>query len=228
MWLSGGGWRNCNKEGVELFLIRHGFALASINYRVSVKAIVPANILDCKAAVRWLRRHAKEYGLDPHRIGVWGSSAGGHLAALLGASNGRKELEGDVAKPVVSCDVQAVCDFCGPSDLTRIARPSIRRKFPLLYEVTAQNLGGPVEKRRDKALLVSPLHYVTSSCPPMLIVHGEEDDVVPVEESIILHEALKRAEADSTLYVLKGEGHGWKPGLTAGRVAAFFKRTLVI
>jgi acetyl esterase/lipase len=226
LWVCGGGWRGCSKDGAPAWLVEHGFAVASILYRVSSEAIAPANIHDCKAAVRWLRANAHTHRLDPDRIGAFGSSAGGHLVALLGLSQGVKELEGNGGNAEQSSAVQAVCDFCGPSDLTRIAIPEIRKNFALLYEVTAQYLGGPVEERRELARLVSPLSYVSRACPPMLIVHGKEDNVVPVEESLGLHEALKSAGADVTLQVLEDAGHGWEQQRTNDSVASFFRQPL--
>jgi len=227
VWVPGGGWRNCNKAGKRTeFLTRHGFASAAINYRVSGVASAPANIQDCKAAIRWMRAHAEPYGIDPDRIGVWGSSAGGHLVALLGTTNGLAEIEGSGNSDGWSSDVQAVCDFCGPSDLTRIAEPEVRRDHEVLYDVTAQYLGGPVEERDELARLMSPFHHASADCPPMLIGHGELDPTVPVEESIILHEALQQAGTDVTLHIVKGGGHGWDWNQTNGTVVEFFKRTL--
>jgi len=226
IWISGGGWRSCSRQTQATFLVEHGFVLASIDYRISDDATAPANVYDCKAAVRWMRASAAKYLIDTNRIGVFGASAGGHLAALLGGSNGLKELEGDGGNTNQSSDVRAACDFCGPSDLTRIAIPEIHKQFELLYDVTAQYLGGPVEQRSKLARLVSPLTYVSKSFAPILIIHGSADNVVPVEESLVLHEALQKAGTDTTLRVLEGAGHGWDWKMTNETVLAFFKRTL--
>ncbi|NQU12050.1 alpha/beta hydrolase [bacterium] len=226
LWVCGGGWRGCSKDDPPRWLAECGFALASIEYRVSGEAIAPANIHDCKAAVRWLRAHAGEHRLDPERIGAWGGSAGGHLVALLGVSHGVAELEGTGGNPDWSSAVRAACDFCGPSDLTRMAIPAVRQRFAVLYEVTAQYLGGPVEERLDLARLVSPITYASKSSPPLLIVHGQDDDVVPVEESLELHEALQQAGADVTLQVRERTGHGLDVQARDDLVLAFFRRTL--
>lgn len=226
LWLYGGGWRGGSKANPPSWIVAHGFALAAIDYRLSGEAIAPANVHDCKAAVRWLRANAKLHRCDPDRIGVFGASAGGHLAALLGPTPGVDELEGNGGNEGWSSEVQAVCDFCGPSDLTRIAIPEVRQRFALLYEVTQQYLGGPVEQRSELARLVSPLHHVSNACPPTLIVHGEVDAVVPVEESLLLHQALQDAGVDVSLCVLRGAGHGWDWQLTNDAVISFFKRTL--
>src|SRR5687768_12543691 len=121
VWIHGGGWRQGDKARcLALPLLAHGYAVASINYRLSGEAQFPAQIHDCKAAIRWLRANAKEHGIDADRIGVWGSSAGGHLVALLGTSGDVKELEGELGNAGVSSRVQAVCDFFGPAELSSV------------------------------------------------------------------------------------------------------------
>lgn len=223
----GGGWRSCSKALPPRFLVDHGFAMACVDYRVSGTAIAPANIHDCKAAVRWLRANAARYRLNPDRIGVYGASAGGHLAALLGSSSGAQELEENTGNPSLpSSAVQAVCAVCGPMDLTRIGIPEIRERFQVLYEVTEKYLGGPVLQRTELARQVSPLTYVSRRCPPMLLIHGAADIVVPVEESVIFHEALTKAGATSSLRVIDGMGHSWLAEQTADEVASFFSKHL--
>ncbi|MCG3146672.1 MAG: Lipase 2 [Verrucomicrobiae bacterium] len=225
----GGGWRFSDKTGyVEAgtALAQTGYVAAALTYRVSSEVIAPGNVHDCKAAVRWLRANGTKYGIDPARIGAMGSSAGGHLVALLGTTNGCPELEGTGGNPGQSSAVQAVCDFCGPSDLTRIAQPEIRKQFALLYEVTAAYLGGPVEERTALAHLVSPLHHASPATVPMLIIHGTKDEVVPVDESIILYDALKKNRTDVTLHLAKGANHGLPWETHAQKVLAFFRRTL--
>ena len=226
LWIPVGGWRGSAREGAPLWPTEHGFAIASGDCRVSGEAIAPAAIHDCKAAVRWLRANSKEYGLDPERIGSAGSSAGGHLSALLGASHDVPELEGDGGNADQSSAVQASLDVCGPTDLMRMAVPELQERFEVLHEVTYNFLGGPVAERGELGRLMSPLTYAANDCPPMLIVHGEDDPTVPVEESIIFHEALQEAGADTALEVLKGVGHGCPWDQIQETVLAFFKRTL--
>lgn len=227
LWIPGGGWLNSSKVFDAAWLRQRGFAVAAMEYRLSTQAIAPANMHDCKAAVRWLRAKAGAYNLAADRIGAFGASAGGHLAALLGTSAGVAELEGQGGNPQQSSHVQAFCDFCGPTDLTRIAQPAIRQQCPVLYDVTRQYLGGPVEERTDLARLVSPLTYVTSRCPPALIVHGKLDPLVPVEESLVFYNALQRAGVDASLVVLPQAIHSWDWQLTNAQVCAFFERTLM-
>ena len=229
VWICWGGWCECDKRWAPFssLLVANGFATAAIRYRTSHEALAPASIQDCKAAVRWLRANAAQYNLDPDRIGAWGSSAGGHLAALLGVSAGVPELEGDGGNAEYSSAVKAVCDFCGPTDLMRMAVPEIRAKFAQLAWATEKYLGGPILEHRDLARLVSPLTHVNRNAPAVLIFHGSDDVCVPVEESRSLYEALRNAGANVALQVLSGDGHTWDHlTLTDENVISFFKREL--
>jgi acetyl esterase/lipase len=202
VWIHGGGWMEGSKENPPgLGFLRHGFALASINYRLSQDAIFPAQLIDCKAAIRWLRAHAAENGIDPNHIGVWGASAGGHLVALLGTTGDEKEF--DVGENTnVSSGVQAVCDWCGPTDFTKDPEADTPDS-PIV-----RLLGGPIAKNLEKAQSANPIHYINKDDPPFLIMHGDKDPVVPLEQSQLLAEALKKAGVHVTLHVLPGAGHG--------------------
>jgi acetyl esterase/lipase len=124
VWIHGGAFLFGSKEGfpvepVPLHFLLEGYAVASINYRLSLEAVFPAQLEDCKAAIRWLRAHADEFGVDPNRIGVWGASAGGNLAALLGTTGEVRDFE--VGENLdYSSRVQAVCDFYGPTDFLQM------------------------------------------------------------------------------------------------------------
>ncbi|MDO8682033.1 MAG: alpha/beta hydrolase [Armatimonadota bacterium] len=206
VWIHGGGWRAGNKSNnMAAWLADHGYVVASINYRLSNEAKFPAQIYDCKAAIRFLRAHSKQYRIDPYRIGVWGSSAGGHLSALLGTSGGLKELEGDSGSPGYSSRVQAVCDFFGPADLTVLGGARISRN-PIV-----QLLGGPVSANMQLAKLASPVTHITYDDPPILIFHGEDDNLVPIKQSEIFYKALKNAGVDATFVRVKNGGHGFPP-----------------
>lgn len=226
MMIPVGGWRNSQRPEQPPWLVDIGFAVAAIDCRVHPEVTAPATVFDCKAGVRWLRAKGHEYGLDPERIGTWGSSAGGHLSALMAVTGEVDELEGEGGNPGVSSRIQAACDQCGPTDLERMADPALAAENPVLQEVTDNFVGGPVAEHRDTARLVSPLRYVSPSCAPILILHGDEDPTVPVAESVIFHQALTEAGVDATLHVLKGEKHGWDAALTRDRIVAFFQRTL--
>lgn len=220
-----GGWRKCVRKGERHWLTEFGFAVAVIECRLPPDAIAPAAVHDCKSAVRWLRAHGAEYGLAVERIGTLGSSAGGHLSAMMAVS-GVSQLEGDGGNADVSSAVQAACDMRGPSDLERMADPALAQANPVLCEVTEGFLGGPVAEHRDLARLMSPLRHVSSNAAPLLILHGDEDATVPVAESELLHAALQEAGADSSLTILPGQGHGWDNDLTLEQTVAFFRRTL--
>ena len=219
--------RVCAKENGPWWLTENGFAVASIEARVSSEAIAPAAVHDCKAAVRWLRAHADQYGYASDAIGVWGHSAGGLLAALLGTSGDVADLEGNGGTPGVSSRVQAACDFCGaPHDFSWFARPAIKSRFPGVAGNLRLYLGGAVEDRPELARQMSAQTYISRNCPPMLLIHGDADPVVPVEETVNFHQALQAAGVDATLRILPGVGHGWDAALTHDDVVTFFERTL--
>jgi acetyl esterase/lipase len=222
IWIHGGGWMEGNKdEEVEaLPLVWHGFAVASVDYRLTDRAIFPAQIHDVKAAVRFLRANAAKFGLDPDRFGVWGESAGGHLAALLGTTSANGELEGAEGVTGVSSRVQAVFDWYGESDL-------LQRNETVAHITDTKLLGGPVRLNREKARLASPITYVTKDAPPFLIVHGDKDDNVDVAQSLLLDRALRRVKAPVQLIVVKGGPHGGDDYFTGemfGEVIRFFER----
>lgn len=212
IWIHGGAWLAGDKNNCPaLVLLRDGYAVASINYRLSQHATFPAQSYDCKAAIRWLRAHAEEYQLDPDRFGVWGASAGGHLVALMGTAGDVEELEGDLGTTGVSSRVQAVCDYFGPSDFPNIAAHCTeisRLDHAAPNSPEARLIGGAISELADTAIAVSPITYVTEDDPPFLIVHGDQDPTVPVRQSEVLHSALEEAGVDSTLIIIEGGGHG--------------------
>jgi acetyl esterase/lipase len=213
VWVHGGAWRAGSKENCPAVpLATKGYAVASINYRLSQNAIFPAQIEDCKAAVRWLRAHAKKYGLAPDRFGAWGASAGGHLVALLGTSGGVKELEGKGGNLDRSSRVQAVVDWFGPTDFTKMGGSHNSPKSP-----ESLLIGGPVQENKAKAAKANPITYVGEGPPPFLIMHGTKDPAVPFSQSELLAEALKKAGAEVTLVPLEGAGHGG-PAFNAPKV----------
>jgi acetyl esterase/lipase len=204
LWVHGGGWEGGSKDsaGPVVNLLTRGYAVASTNYRLSRHAPFPAQIHDVKAAVRYLRANAKKYHLDPDRFGVAGGSAGGHLVALLGTSGDVKELEGDIGPKDVSSQVQCVIDFFGPTDLLRLS-PAGSKENPV-----TRLLGGSTTDKRELAVSANPITYVSKDDPPFLIVHGDKDPVVPLSQSELLYEALKKAGVDTTLKVVPEAGHG--------------------
>jgi len=231
IWIHGGGWKNGSKENclpVRLGFTERGYAVASINYRLTGIAPFPAQIEDCKAAVRWLRTHAGKYGLNPDEFGVWGSSAGGHLVALLGTSGDVSSFDtGENTQ--VSSRVQAVCDYYGPSDFRTMGTAPGFERHARDDSPESALLGGTPDKKPETAKAASPVTHVTPDDPPFLIVHGDQDRTVPLDQSRRMDAALHTAGVETELIILPGAGHGGpafsSPEMTA-KVAAFFDRHL--
>lgn len=211
--IHGGAFMAGSKEqGVPVAFLAQGYAVASINYRLSQHAIYPAQIEDCKAAVRWLRAHANEYRLDPERFAVWGSSAGGHLSAMVGVTGDIKKF--DVGGNLeFSSRVQAVVDYFGPTDFLQM--DAHRLPNGMVHDTSdspeSRLIGGPIQQNREKAAQANPITFVTKDDPPFLICHGDADPLVPHHQSVLLEAALKSAGVPVTFYTVKGGGHGgWK------------------
>lgn len=202
----GGGWYEGEKD-VERnrLLAEHGFFTVSVNYRLSGQAPFPAQIHDVKAAVRWMRAHADGYHVDPDRIGVWDGSAGGHLVALLGTSGDVPALEGEGGWGDYSSRVQAVVDECGATDMHDPAFLERRKPGGALDQL----FGGPIEERSDLVQLANPIRYIRADVPPFLIVHGTDDEIVPVSQSEWLTEALEKVGADVTYVPVPGGKHAF-------------------
>ncbi|MCX5676878.1 MAG: alpha/beta hydrolase [Planctomycetota bacterium] len=230
VWIHGGAWLGGSKNGTPAMgQLRRGYAVASINYRLSQEAIFPAQIHDCKAAIRWLRAHAKEYNIDPKRIGVWGSSAGGHLVALVGTSGDVKELEGDEGNLDQSSRVQAVCDWFGPTDFCQMAAhamPDSKLDHDAAGSPESKLIGGPIQENKDKVAKANPITYVSKDDPPFLIMHGDKDPLVPHHQSEILAEALRKAGVQVTFETVKGAGHGFGGPEVTKTVEEFFDKHL--
>src|SRR5687768_13215615 len=185
VWIHGGGWQNGNKAsglGRLASLVASGdYVGASVGYRLTDKATWPAQILDCKAAIRYLRANADKLGIAPDKIGVWGSSAGGHLVSMLGTSGDVKDVEGDLGTTGVSSRVSCVVDYCGPSDflLFGLSAPRMNEPGRPVYKL----FGGPTKDKADLAKQASPVTYVTKDDPPFLIVHGTDDRTVSIKQA---------------------------------------------
>jgi acetyl esterase/lipase len=233
VWIHGGGWVMGDRhDHFAAPLAEHGYAVASIEYRLAQVATFPAQIEDCKAAVRWLRSKAKLYNLDSAHIGAWGGSAGGHLSALLGVSGEVKELEGTEGNLDYSSRVQAVCDWCGPSDFTTIIEQSKHMQVTsgIQWEAPdsfgAKLIGGAIPKNLAKAKAASPITYVSKDSPPFLIMHGDRDPLVPLAQSEELLDALQKAGVQAKLVVIPGAGHiFWSPQIMH-TVEEFFDKEL--
>ena len=229
VWIHGGGWMEGDKENPPgLGFLKHGFALASLNYRLSQDAIFPAQLIDCKAAIRWLRAHASENGIDPDHIGVWGASAGGHLVALLGTTGDVQEFDqGENAG--VSSRVQAVCDWFGPTDFAELIKSVSDLKHDAPDSPEARLIGGPIAQNLEKAERANPIHYITKDDPPFLIMHGDKDPLVPLAQSQLLADALKKAGVPVKFHIVPGGGHGgpeFRASDVKERLYVFFVKTL--
>jgi len=227
IYIHGGAWRAGSRDaGVRPLarLAQRGYFGASIEYRFSQEARFPAQIEDCKAAIRFLRAKAGDYSIHPDRIAVWGPSAGGHLAALLGTSGGVKELEGTRGNAEFSSRVQAVIDWFGPTDFLKMGKNRMDHDSGDSPE--AQLVGGPIQENKEKVSRANPITYVTPDDPPFLIMHGDKDDLVPPGQSELLAEALRKAGVEVTLHMVPGAGHGFGGRELDAKVDAFLDRHL--
>jgi acetyl esterase/lipase len=244
IWVHGGGWSSGSRLPIPSnvsALCDRGFAVASIDYRFTTVARWPAQIQDCKGAVRWLRAHAAQYGIDPDRFGVWGASAGGQLVSMLGTSGGvateilgnaQVDLEGTVGGNAgVSSRVQAVVDWYGAVDFLQM------RYFPTpsapnhdaATSAESKLIGGPVQDNPELAATASPLTYVTPDDPPFLVMHGTNDTLYPFHQSRLLVDALAAAGVPVTFTPVPNAGHGgsaWNPAWINQAVEDFFVQTL--
>lgn len=210
VWIHGGGWTGGTKDNPPgLALLGKGVTVASLEYRFSQDAIFPAQIEDCKAAIRWLRAHAADYGYNPKQIAAWGASAGGHLVALLGVTGQTRDF--DIGENLdQSSAVQCVIDWFGPADFPAydpaLPNKMVQRENP--DSLIAKLLGGTVMQKMDLAKKASPVTYVSKDAAPMLIMQGTDDPLVPLAQSQELYDKLKAAGADVKIEVIQGAGHG--------------------
>jgi acetyl esterase/lipase len=220
VYIHGGSWSALDKtEGFANFLLGHGFAVASIDYRLSQEALFPAQVYDCKAAIRWLRAHANQYPYKADKIGALGDSAGGHLVSMLGVTNDNPDFEGTEGNSGVSSSVQAVCDYFGPSNMLTMP-PAVAN------DAVARLIGGLPAQNQEKAKKASPITYVSATSSPFVIVQGDQDVVVTPQQSIDLNDALLKAGVDSQLYIMKKAGHGANDDTAINMDIAFFNKYL--
>ena len=230
--IHGGAWMGGDKSqgvGAIAGLVASGdYTAASVGYRLSGEATWPAQIHDCKAAIRWVRANAEKYHLDPDRIGVIGGSAGGHLVAMLGTGGGVEGLEGGLGPyKGVSSKVRCVVDEFGPSELLTMgdAPSSMDHNSPTSPE--SRLLGSPVRESREIAAAASPITHVSKDDPPFLIIHGDKDMTVPFDQSERLTKALKGSGVEVLFIKVEGGGHGgFRNPEIPRRVRQFFDKHL--
>ena len=216
VFIHGGGWRNGQKNGgrrrVAPFVETGEFAGASVGYRLSGEAKWPTQIHDCKAAIRWIRANAKKYNLDPERIGVWGTSAGGHLVTMLGTSGDVASMDGSIGPHTdVSSRVTCVANFFGPTNfltMNSTAIPGATLDHDATDSPESLLIGSPIQESPEKVATANPITYVSADDPPFLNVHGTMDPLVSFNQSELLHAALQKSEVDTTLITINGGGHG--------------------
>ncbi|MGV3662191.1 MAG: alpha/beta hydrolase fold domain-containing protein [Prosthecobacter sp.] len=211
--IHGGGWVNGDRLGYgaqAIQLARTGnYAAVTVGYRLTKEAHWPSQVHDCKAAIRWIRAHAKELNLDADKIAVWGSSAGGHLSSLLGTSGDVKEVEGDLGpNTAFSSRVQCVVNLCGPEDFTQSLMFEKDGKPVAKDDAVSGLLGGSYTEKHAEAVAASPVTYVTKDDPPFINFHGTKDMRVAYLHVEAIHAALQKAGVPSLLVPITDGGHG--------------------
>lgn len=231
VWVHGGAWRSGSRDEMPLApLHARGFALASVDYRLSETAKFPAQVYDIKAAIRYLRANQARLGIDGQRIAIAGSSAGGHLAALIGVTGGVRELEGDVGDCLAeSSAVQAIVDMFGPTNLTTILAQSTPHGLSVRVPALDLLLGGQPDAKADLAKLASPVFHVDKNDPPLLIIHGDQDPQVPINQSHELEGRYHDAGLPVQFEVIHGAAHGGDEFFDAKHIdliTSFLERSL--
>jgi acetyl esterase/lipase len=207
VWIHGGAWMSGSKEWDNVkYLVRRGYAIASVDYRFSPEARFPAQIQDCNVALNFILAHATNYGISPQHFVVAGGSAGGHLALLLGMARQEKDFDADPAiKPA------AILDFFGPVDFSKMKADLTdihsQKGLNLLQDAGAKLLGPESEQTPEQIKNASPITYVSAANPPVLILQGGQDDLVPAVQSRRLHEALTQAGVKNQLIIVDAAGH---------------------
>ena len=232
VFFHGGAWLEGDKsDGAArlMHFLRTGeYAGISAGYRLTDEATWPAQFYDCKAVIRWVRANAGKYGLDPDRIAVWGHSAGGHLALMLGVTGDIPEMEGDVGPfHEVTSKISVVVNFFGVTDMMGLLdKPSLCDSSSL-YSPEVQLIGGPLPENPELTKAASPITYVRPNIPPVMTLHGTEDLVVPYEQAVRFDKALCSAGVPSYFITVTGAGHGGFPAEVLERIAAFLNKYLL-
>jgi arylsulfatase A len=212
IWIHGGGWsKGTRKNGGKMarYIAEHNYVTVSISYRLSGEAPFPVQIQDCKAAVRWLRANAKQYGIDPDRIGAIGHSAGGHLAALLATSNDVPELEGEGGNPSFSSTIQAAVPMGAQSDMETERIRSMTAQPPPKAAIWHEFLGGSLDDNEAMYQLASPRRYLDANDPPMMFIAGALDNSDTL--ALPIREDMRRLKITEGILVIPGAPHHFTP-----------------
>lgn len=227
VFIHGGGWKAGDKSSglgsIARFVQSADYAGISVGYRLTDEAQWPAQIHDCKAALRWIKGNAKVHGLDASKIGVWGTSAGGHLVSFLGTSGDVKELEGTLGKHLdQNSQVTCVVNFFGPENfVTMVTQPSTIDRTQGKDYPEALLLGGSVQEREATAKEASPVTHVSKGDAAFFTAHGTKDPLVPFAQAQEIHAALQKAGVPSLLQEMTNGGHGFKSPVLDDRVKQF-------
>jgi acetyl esterase/lipase len=230
VWVHGGAWSSGTKAQAPMVFVANGFALASLDFRQSTEARFPAQVHDIKAAIRFLRAQASVYGYRTNRIGIGGSSSGGHLAALVGVTNGEQELEGTVGAHLAqSSEVHAILDYYGASNLNSILAQSTPFGLNVRRPALVRLLGALPDQATALATLASPVTHVDRRDPPLYLLHGDQDPQMPINQSHELDGAYRKLGLDVSFDVVHGAAHGgerFMAGEYLTRAVAFLRRAL--
>ena len=226
VWVHGGAWRSGSKKNVPVMAwLEHGFAIASVEYRLSPEAKFPAQIHDIKAAIRFLRDNANTYALDSNRVVVAGASAGGHLAALVGVTNGSERLEGNVGEHLkTNSDVHAIVSFYGASNLQSILSQSTEHGLSVRVPALQLLLGGQPSEVSELAKLASPVSHVDAHDPPLWLIHGNADPQMPFAQSEEFSQAYQAMSLPLQFSVVRDGKHGGTEFYTDERLAILAKQ----
>ncbi len=232
VWVHGGAWRSGSKSSMPLTaIVQAGFPVASVDYRLSTEAKFPVQIHDIKAAIRFLRLKGDDLGIDSRKIVVAGDSAGGHLAALVGVTNRSQEHEGAVGESgSADSSVQGIISFYGAANLTTILDQSTPHGLKVRVPALDLFLGGQPADVPAIAKLASPVFHVDASDPPLLLIHGDQDPQMPINQAHELHGAYQRLHLKAHFEVVHGGAHGGPSFYDAARletVKKFLHGTLV-
>jgi acetyl esterase/lipase len=226
-FIHGGGWKGGDKASglgnIARYVQSGDYAGISIGYRLTDQAQWPAQIHDCKAAIRWIKANAKERGLDASKIAVWGTSAGGHLVSFLGTSGDVPELEGKIGKHLdQNSQVTCVVNYFGPENfLSMVRQPSTMDRTKGKDYPEALLLGGPVQEKEAAAKEASPVTHVSKGDAPFFTAHGNKDPLVPFAQGQEIHAALQKAGVPSLFQEMTNGGHGFKSPILDERVKQF-------